>query len=357
MHKMPEVSVSDGLKLLIITQAVDLDEPVLAFFHGWIVEFAKHCEHVRVVCLKKGRYALPANVSVYSLGKESGASRIRYIRNFYRYIWNLRKEYDAVFVHMNPEYVVLAGWFWRVLSKRIGLWYIHPQASFSVRIALLFVHRVMSATEKSFPLHTAKLAALGIGVDTGFFSPSLAKIQGAQKLRVMQVARLAPVKRVACVINAVSDVTARGIPITCDQYGSSLPRDARYAADMRKLAATIPQGVWTFRGDVTQEQVRDAYRSHDVHVNATDSGSFDKAVFESMACGCITIASNRALAGVLPEELQFVEGDSHSLADVLMHVNKMSRDERAALSVRIRRLMAEKYSLAVLIGRIVATLS
>src|SRR5690349_983344 len=101
------------MRLLIITQKVDSKDPILGFFHRWIVEFAKNTTKVSVVCLSKGVFNLPSNVSVYSLGKERGGNRISYTYNFFRYIWTLRHEYDAVFVHMNPIYVLLGGFFWK----------------------------------------------------------------------------------------------------------------------------------------------------------------------------------------------------------------------------------------------------
>src|SRR3989338_3997811 len=97
------------MKLLIITQKVDKNDPILGFFHRWLEEFAKNVEKLTVICLGKGEYDLPENVRVLSLGKESGHSKIKYLRRFYKYIWMERKNYDAVFVHMNPEYVIL-GW-------------------------------------------------------------------------------------------------------------------------------------------------------------------------------------------------------------------------------------------------------
>jgi len=41
------------MKLLIITQKVDINDDVLGFMHGWIAEFAKHCEKLTVICLQK----------------------------------------------------------------------------------------------------------------------------------------------------------------------------------------------------------------------------------------------------------------------------------------------------------------
>ena len=46
------------MKLLIMTQAVDQNDPVLGFFHRWIEEFSRHCERVHVICLKEGEHSL-----------------------------------------------------------------------------------------------------------------------------------------------------------------------------------------------------------------------------------------------------------------------------------------------------------
>ncbi|MCD5381655.1 MAG: hypothetical protein LR008_03730, partial [Candidatus Pacebacteria bacterium] len=107
------------MKLLIITQVLDTEHPILGFFHRWVEEFAKHCEQVHVICLQEGRHDLPDNVTVHSLGKEShqtgGATlkrtegtgkvvprvlsrlitKLTYILRFYKLIWQLRHEYDG----------------------------------------------------------------------------------------------------------------------------------------------------------------------------------------------------------------------------------------------------------------------
>ena len=58
------------MKLLITTQTVNINDPVLGFFHRWLKEFAENCEQVTVICLQVGEYQLPPNVKVISLGKE-----------------------------------------------------------------------------------------------------------------------------------------------------------------------------------------------------------------------------------------------------------------------------------------------
>ena len=336
------------MRLLITTQAVDLDDPVLAFFHRWIEEFAKNADSVEVICLKEGRHALPKNVTVHSLGKEGGRSVLKYIGRFYKYSWTLRKRYDAVFVHMNPEYLVLGGLLWTLLRKRVGLWYIHPRSTLGLRYGMLYARVILSATAKSFPLKSKKIVPVGHGVDTDFFAPGDMPLSNV--LRIMCAARIAPVKRLECMIDATAELVKRRTPVLFDYYGEELPRDAAYAKKMRTHAESV--GAWSFRGRATQEQIRDAYRTHDAHVNATDTGSFDKAVFESMACGTITVASNKALEEVLPRELMFDQGDPLALAKVLGHIAQMSQADRGALSARLREVAVQHYSLSALIGKI-----
>ena len=63
------------MRLLIITQKVDKNDPILGFFHRWIEEFAKHCQSIIVICLQKGEYNLPKNIKILSLGKEKGKKK------------------------------------------------------------------------------------------------------------------------------------------------------------------------------------------------------------------------------------------------------------------------------------------
>ena len=73
------------MRLLIITQKVNKNDPVLGFFHTWIKELATKFESIEVICLEKGHFDLPQNVTVYSLGKEHGVTRLGYIKNFFRF--------------------------------------------------------------------------------------------------------------------------------------------------------------------------------------------------------------------------------------------------------------------------------
>ena len=84
------------------------------------------------------------------MGKEGGISRIKYIYRFYKYIFSIRKEYDSVLVHMNPVYIILGGVFWKIMGKKIFLWYNHPMGNMMAKVAILFSNKVFCTSPYSF---------------------------------------------------------------------------------------------------------------------------------------------------------------------------------------------------------------
>ncbi len=268
------------MKLLIVTQVVDTNDSVLGFFARWIEEFAKHTERIEVICLKEGVHNLPTNVQVHSLDKEKGVSRVAYIFNFYRYIWRLRRDYDAVFVHMNPEYIILGGPLWRLWGKRIALWYTHKSVNIKLRLATLLTHTIFTASKESFRLYTKKLHVMGHGIDTDFFSPDVSVMRGNH---VLSVGRLMPSKRHDLVIRAaaLADKELRVI-------GEGMERK-----DLELLANSLHAPVH-FLGGVTQSELRDEYRKASFFVHTSETGSLDKVVLEALATGVPVITTSDA---------------------------------------------------------------
>src|SRR3989338_4584531 len=211
------------MRLLIFTQAVDRTDPILGFFHRWLEEFAKHCEQVVVVCLHKGDYALPPNVKVITLPQ---AGKIRRAAALCRISFARRKEYDAVFVHMNPEYLVAAGWLWRLLHKRVALWYTHKSVSLYVRVAHFFTEVVFTASTESFRLASRKVRVVGHGIDTTRPVPPRTSAPGLARL--ITTGRIAPVKGIQVMVEAFLMLKAQGVNTTFVAYGPTLAPDAAY---------------------------------------------------------------------------------------------------------------------------------
>lgn len=278
------------MRLLICTQAIDRNDPVLGFFHRWVKEFAKHFESIIVICLKKGEYDLPPNVHVYSLGKEERQSRIQYISRFIRYIVRFRREYDMVFVHMNPEYVALGGLLWRAWGKRVGLWYNHTVGSVLLRLARFGAAHIFHTSPFAYTARHKHAHQMPAGIDTELFKPH-PEIQKIPRSIYFQ-GRVAPAKRVHVLLEAFADLHKKGEARLLTIVG---PEDTAYTQPLKETYRDLIQsGAIIFKGPIPNTETPKLYAAHEVSVNLTDDGNYDKTVLESLACGTPVIVSSKA---------------------------------------------------------------
>lgn len=285
-----------AMKLLICTQAVDSGDPVLGFFTRWVEEFAKHCEEVTVICLRNGGRPVADNVKVYELGKSAGSMQ-KAVR-LLSLAWKLRKEYDAVFVHMNPEYVVVAGILWRLLNKRIALWYTHKSVDLKLRLATILSDTIFTASKESFRLKNGKVRVIGHGIDTDLFSPDPSISRGDHAL---SVGRLMPSKRHDLAIRAAA-LAGRKLRIA----GEGPERE-----NLESLAHALGARAH-FLGGITQARLRDEYRKATYLIHTSETGSLDKVVLEALACG-LKIRTNDPALKMLEHEGPHYVQEHHSL--------------------------------------------
>lgn len=339
------------INLLIITQKVDINDPILGFFHRWLEEFAKHCEKLTVICLQKGEYDLPQNVRVLSLGKENGESRIKYILNFYKYIWEERKNYDSVFVHMNQEYVVLGGVFWGTFGKKIMMWRNHPEPSIWARLAVLLSNKVFCTSKESFTARFKKTTIMPVGIDTLFFvrKNEIIKIPNS----ILFLGRISPLKKPEIFVEALNLLAQGGVNFSASMVGDPLPRDAAYYREIRDLVKKYNlEDKIIFEKGITNRKTVEYYNTYDVYVNATVSGSLDKTIFEAMSCECLVAVSNKSLRGEISEEFVFEEGSATSLRDKLQDILNKTNQEKKAAGEDLRRYVMENHSLSALVGKV-----
>lgn len=290
------------MKLLITTQAVDKNDPILGFFHRWIGEFANHCEEVHVICLREGKHTLPKNVHIHSLGKEDDTSRLERMRRFFSYIIALRKDYDAVLVHMNPEYLVLAGWLWRLFGKKTALWYTHKHVDLKLRAATFFTHVVFTASRESFRLGSKKVQVMGHGIDTDFFQPDPSISRGDWFL---SVGRLMQSKRHDLAIRIVAD----------EKKELRIAGDGPLRQKLEEIAREYGSRVH-FLGGLTQTELRDEYRKAALLIHTSETGSLDKVVLEALACGLKIRTTDPALKFLENEGPEYVRSH-HSLTALI----------------------------------------
>ncbi|MDD5032881.1 MAG: glycosyltransferase family 4 protein [Candidatus Pacebacteria bacterium] len=342
--------------LLFITQKMDKNDDLLGVYHEWIKQFAGEFDFVSVICLEKGEYDLLPNVKVFSLGKESGRSRLKYIVNFYKYIWSLRNNYDAVLVHMNKEYVILGWKFWRLSGKKIFLWHNHAKGGFFVRLAVVLSDKVFYTSSDSFTARFKKSRKMPAGLDTEKFKPSGFEPHSSG-FKILSLGRISPVKKTEVLIKAAEILDKRGGDFILDIAGSAPERDVLYFNKIKKEAAVLEQkGKLKFLGSVKNSVASDLYGNHDVFVNLTPAGSFDKTVIEAALCGTLVLACNKAFEPLLTEEFLFKEGDSADLAEKLQNVFELIRSNpgRAEkIKKRMRAGAAENHGLDILIKKLI----
>ncbi len=356
------------MNLLITTQVVDRTDPRLGFFHRWIEEFAKHCEHVTVICLFEGAHSLPPNVTIYSLGKEKSSghvSKLQYAVRFLKLIFSLRNSYDEVFVHMNPEYVVLGGIWWRLWHKRIGLWYLHKSVDLKLRLATLLTNVVFTASKESFRLASTKVQYVGHGIDVLQFAYAEKQTSAPTELRLITVGRLSPSKKVHVLIGAVR-VFAKShssINLFLTVVGdASSGEDQNYAKELSMQGRVLPSNATlALVGAKTNDDVAKMLGEYDLFIHAsTGTGSVDKAVLEPLLCGVPVITTSEAFKDLLtPYGLYVPEGTSDEETEERMAKaieTYLQRTDREEVRRAIRATVAEKFSLVDLIPRILSIL-
>ena len=340
------------MRLLLITQKVDKDDDVLGVYHHWIEELAKKVENISVICLYKGTAELPPNVQVYSLGKEDGISRIKYLFNFYKYLWQLRGKYDRVFAHMNPEYMLLAGIFWRSTGKKPILWYNHPMGDLKARIAISLAERVLHTSPFAFAARYKKAVLMPVGIDTNLFK----KISGIAKKpkSILYLGRISPIKFIEVLIESAFILDKEGVDFFLTIAGEpSKESEIAYANSIKRSAEPlVKKGKIIFTKGVPNYKTPELYNAHEICVNMTPTGSFDKTIIETMACESLVIASNKAISDVLPRPLFFEEKNAADLARALKSALNLSGREKEEIGTGLRKYVLGRHDLGALIERL-----
>lgn len=337
------------MRLLFVTQAIDLDEPVLSAYHNWVRELATKYENITTICLKKGRYDLPENVRVHSLGKEKGAQLpLLYTLRFLWLSWKLRNEYDAVFVHMNQEYILISGVLWKLLGKRVYLWRNHYAGSFLTDIAVAFCTKVFCTSAHSYTAKYAKTVLMPVGVDTDRFSETTSVVRVPRS--ILFFARIAPSKRPDMFIEALGLLKKQRVSFVASIYGSPLPSDNSYYESLKTRVQKLGlEDVVTFYPGVPNSEAPSVYAAHEISVNCSPNGMFDKTLFEAAASGCIVLAESEDFKNAAGE--QFHHTNYSELAGRLNEMLAVTRDERTRITTHMASL-ARSESLASLCDRL-----
>jgi glycosyltransferase involved in cell wall biosynthesis len=341
------------MRLLIVTQVMDETDPVLGFFCQWVTALATHFDHIEVICLFEGEHHLPGTVRVHSLGKEKGTvPSLVYAIRFKWLAWKLRHEYDRVFVHMNQEYLLIAGPMWKLLHKPAYLWRNHYAGSVLTDIAAFWCTNVFCTSRDSYTAKYHKTVLMPVGIDLAQFTPENAE---REPRSILFLARMAPAKHPDRFIEALGSLIGKSVSFIASLYGSPQPEDERYYESLKARAEALGlHGRVRFHSGIPHSQTPDVYRAHEIFVNCSRSGMYDKTIFEAAATGALVIAASEDFRVIMGDDVY--APDQESLARALTRLLSLSADERDTMRRRYIEA-AQSQSLAALIPTLVTNLT
>ncbi|MDD4761918.1 MAG: glycosyltransferase [Candidatus Pacebacteria bacterium] len=343
------------MKILIITQKVDENDGTLGFFSDWIREISKKFEKTEVISLRRGVGDFPG-IKMFSLGKEGGLKflrRIKYAFNFYRIILKERKNYDAVFVHMNQEYVLLGGFLWKIMGKKVFLWRNHPRGNFLTMMAVFLSDKVFYTSSFSYTAKFRKAVRMPVGVKIENENPEIHKT--GEILKILYLGRVAPIKHIEIAIEAAKILKDKGVKFKFDIIGKVLEKDREYEKGLRMRVKNL--GLLrevNFFPEVSHKEAIKIFSEYDVLINVTDTGSMDKTIFEAGVAGVIVISSNKELVNIYPYEWKKsfkVEATSEGVAEGIVNFINLSEEKRGVIRENVRNYIKREQSLKVLVKK------
>jgi len=291
---------------------------------------AVRCDEVVVLAAGAAVEALPANVRFRSFAAPTQAMRgLRFEGALAREL--ARGRPGAFLAHMSPIYALLAAPLLRPLRVPVLLWFTQQRAGPNFRRALHVVDAVLSVDERSVPVASPKVRAIGHGIETALFTcDERARHEG---LRLLSLGRYSAVKGHDVAVGALPAL--RGAQLTV-RGEEATPNDALVRARLDALVRELGlEGRVRLLDAVPRSDVPRLFAEADVLVNATHGASADKVVFEALAACTPVVAASPVFDGLLPPELQFIDGDPAGLASAIRAAAVLPDDVRRRLRGRV----------------------
>ena len=297
------------MRIVFVTQSADPLHPVLGATLAKIRALAARAEEVVVIADTVERDGLPENCTVRSFAAPTQAARGA------RYVAALAPElFDrpvAVVAHMSPIFALLAAPLTKPLRVPLLLWFTQQGAGPSLQAAVRVVDRVLTVDERTVPVQSSKVRAIGHGIDVAPL-PCVAERRPPLR-RLLGLGRYAPVKGWDTVLHALAELPDATLslhgPLLTAADRAELPRLETLAVELG-LTDRV-----TFGGEVPYAGVPDLFGLADAVVNATRGNAADKVVYEAAAACLPVFAASPVFDDLLPEGLRFHGDYPASLAE------------------------------------------
>lgn len=319
--------------------AVDAEHVTLGFGLKWIEALSRRFSHIDIVTMTAGKFSLPENVTVWSVGREKGYPEWLRVIRFYWIAARIlmQRRIDVVFTHMIPVFAIL---FWpvaKVARLKNLLWYAHGTVTPTLKVAHSLVDRVVSSTPEGFRLASNKVTFIGQGVDGSFYR--FRQRTPSEILRIVTVGRISSSKRLHILVEALqgwNSATPWRLAIVGD---ATTDDERRYADDLRQRVNLGDGQNIIFKGRLEPDLIAEELAAADIFVNLSATGSLDKAIVEAMASGCPVVSSNDAFCAIARES-----DFSNCIVRCDVEGLKVGLERFAELDDNARRLIGESQS-------------
>lgn len=341
-----EIPSSTPPRVLVCVQAVDSHDPWMGYFVAWLRDAAKVFPSMIVMALRVGEDVLPEAIQVLPFRPKGSRSKWTVIWNLWKESWQRRREYDAVYVRGDAQYVLLAGWLWRLLGKRVVLWYAHYKPNRMVLPASWLAHAVVTSVPEACGVPRAHPISIGQAVQPERFL-SVSSQTSSGKQRWLMLGRIGPPKRLKEVIQ---DFVASGVAgVELVLIGT--PSDPAYAAEIKVLIEASPPVIWENR-DVPYEEIPTLFSQFQALVSGTPS-SLDKVIIEGLFSGLPVIAATGGLKPLLSTEDAWLwAGESERRVQAFRRLVALSDAERVGLGARLREAALQQHSFSAQLSRL-----
>jgi len=327
----------------MVTQVLDAGHPSLGATVAKARALAERVDELVVFAAHAAPGALPANARFRSFDAPAQALRGA------RFEGSLGLELArgrpvAVLAHMSPIYAILAAPLARPLGVPVLLWFTQQGAGRKLALAERLSDVVLSVDRRSVPLASAKVRAIGHGIDPAEFP--CVHHEPAGPLRLLSVGRYSEAKRHDVAIRALRALVDRGVDASLTVCGpEATARDAGVRGSLGTLVGELRlEERVALRGEVPRDELPRVFAAADVLVNATAGGSADKVVFEA-ALACLPLcAASPVFDPLLPAELRFPPGDADALAHRLAALAELPAERRGELVGGLRARVEAEHS-------------
>jgi glycosyltransferase involved in cell wall biosynthesis len=190
-----------------------------------------------------------------------------------------------------------------------------------------------------------------VGINTDIFdTKSRTEDYESYKNKVLFLGRIAPIKNPHIFVEALGIMNKKGITFEANIYGDPLPKDEEYHQSLKTAVKELDLNKKVkFFNSISNDKTPEIYSSHEIFVNLSPSGSFDKTILEAAACGCVIIIANQSLKGEINGEMITKNLNPESVSERIEFWLKASEKEKKLASKELQKYVLEKHSLKLLI--------